>query len=548
MCIMSDLLRMTGMYSGMDTESIVSQLVQVKSNKVQKLKNEQTKLEWKQTAWQDLNSKIYNLYSKTLSKLRLTSGYNSKKTVSSDTTKATVSGNASAVNGTQTLEVKELAKSGYLTGAKLAAKKTGQNADGTDKTEKWTSADKLSAIDSSLTGQKISIKAGTGDDAKTTEIELTADMTIGDFVTKLQDAGVNASFDATNQRFFISSTKSGKENEFVLGGDDAAIKSLGLAANTDYTGVSSIEQGSTASRVAASDAEIVLNGATFTSNTNSFSINGLNINALGVTDGEISIVTSTNTDAIYDTIKDFFTEYNDLVNEMDKLYNAKSARDYDVLTAEEKESMTDEEIEQWEDKIKGSLLRQDSSLYKIMNAMTNTMLQGFYKNNLTDKEKKDMTDAEIDSWYKENGGKKFYLADFGIHTASYFECEDNEHHAYHIDGDEDDQYSSGKEDKLRAAIAEDADGVIEVFSSMFKSLYKELDKTMMESTDYSSIYKVYNDKKLKKDYDDYAKRIKDAEKELSDYEDKWYDKFAAMEVALSKLQSQSNSVASMLGQ
>ena len=67
---MSDLLRMTGMYSGMDTESIVSQLVKTKSTKVTKLKNEQKKLEWKQNAWQDLNSKIYNMYSKTLSKFQ----------------------------------------------------------------------------------------------------------------------------------------------------------------------------------------------------------------------------------------------------------------------------------------------------------------------------------------------------------------------------------------------------------------------------------------------------------------------------------------------
>ena len=46
---MSDLLRMTGMYSGMDTETIVSQLVKAKSTKVTNLKNEQKKLEWKQT-------------------------------------------------------------------------------------------------------------------------------------------------------------------------------------------------------------------------------------------------------------------------------------------------------------------------------------------------------------------------------------------------------------------------------------------------------------------------------------------------------------------
>lgn len=52
---------------------------------------------------------------------------------------------------------------------------------------------------------------------------------------------------------------------------------------------------------------------------------------------------------------------------------------------------------------------------------------------------------------------------------------------------------------------------------------------------------------MKTEYDSYSKKIKKAEKELSDYEDKWYKKFSAMEVALSKLQSNTNAVTSMLG-
>lgn len=547
---MSDLLRMTGMYSGMDTESIVSQLVKTKSTKVTKLKNEQKKLEWKQTAWQDLNSKIYNMYSKTLSKLRLTSTYSQKTTTSSDTTKATVVAGSSAVNGTQTLEVKALAKSGYLTGAKLAQKKTEEkDTDGTVKSTElsdWTTSDKLSEIDSSLVGKKISISVG-GATAK--EIEITSDMTINGFVGKLKEAGVNANFDTTNQRFFISSTGTGSAMEFKLTDDDGALASLGLDTSVDYSQgtVASVDTTSSATRVAAQDAEIVLNGATFTSSSNTFSVNGLTINAVGVTDGEISIVTATDYDGIYNTIKDFFSEYNDLINEIDKLYNADSARKYDMLTDDQKESMTDDEVEQWEDKIKSALLRKDGNLYSIMNAMTSTMLDGYYKNNLSESQKKNMTQSEIDQWYKENGGKKLYLSDFGIKTKSYFECEDNEHHAYHIDGDEDDEYSGTKTDKLKAAIAEDPEGVAEYFASLCKTLYSKLDETMGKSTDYSSMYKAYNDKQLKKDYENYTKKISEAEDELSDYEDKWYDKFASMETALSKLQSQQSSISSLLG-
>ena len=546
---MSDLLRMTGMYSGMDTESIVSQLVKTKSTKVTNLKNEQKKLEWKQTAWQDLNSKIYNMYSKTLSNLRLTSAYSKKSTVSSDSTKATVVASEGAVNGTQTLKVNKLAKSGYLTGAKLDGKTTTTTGtDGKDVTKvvNWETTDKLSEIDSNLTGKTISITTGSGTDAKTKDIEITADMTINDLVAKFKDAGVNASFDTTNQRFFINSTGTGSAKNFTLTSDDStALASLGLDPNTTYTDINGSKNSCV--KIEGQDAEIVLNGATFTSDSNTFSINGLTINTLGVTDEEISIVTSTDYDGIYNTIKDFLTEYNDLINEMDKLYNADSARKYDMLTDDEKESMTDDEVEQWEDKIKSALLRKDNSLYNVMNTLTTTMMDGYYENNLSDKQKKNMSASEISAWYKENGGKKHYLSDYGIGTLSYFEAQDNEHHAYHINGDADDEFTSTKEDKLKAAIAEDPEGTANFFATLCKTLYSKLDETMSESTEYSSIYKVYNDKQLKKDYNDYTTKISDAEDELNDYEDRWYNKFSKMEVALSKLQSQTSSISSMLG-
>lgn len=546
---MSDLLRMTGMYSGMDTETIVSQLVKAKSTKVTNLKNEQKKLEWKQTAWQDLNSKIYNMYSKTLSNLRLTSAYSKKSTVSSDSTKVTVVASEGAVNGTQTLKVNKLAKSGYLTGAKLDGKTTTTTGtDGKDVTKvvNWETTDKLSEIDSNLTGKTISLTTGTGTDAKTTDIEITADMTINDLVAKFKDAGVNASFDTTNQRFFINSTGTGSAKNFTLSSDDStALASLGLDPNATYTDINGSKNSCV--KIEGQDAEIVLNGATFVSDSNTFSINGLTINTLGVTDEEISLVTSTDYDGIYNTIKDFLTEYNDLINEMDKLYNADSARKYDMLTNDEKDSMTDDEVEQWEDKIKSALLRKDNSLYNVMNTLTTTMMDGYYENNLSDKQKKNMSASEISAWYKENGGKKHYLSDYGIGTLSYFEAQDNEHHAYHINGDADDEFTSTKEDKLKAAIAEDPEGTANFFATLCKTLYSKLDETMSESTEYSSIYKVYNDKQLKKDYKDYTKKISDAEDELNDYEDRWYNKFSKMEVALSKLQSQTSSISSMLG-
>lgn len=520
---MSDLMRLTGMYSGMDTESIVAQLVKAKSMKVTKLKNEQTKLEWKQNAWQDLNKKIYSLYSKTLSELRLEGSYQKKSTVSSDTTKVTVVAGGGAVNGTQTMKVNKLAKAGYLTGAKLKSKEE-KNADGTTKKLDWSNTDLMAGISKDLVGKKLTLSVGTGEDAKETEIEITGDMKISDFTAKLKEAGVNASFDEENQRFFISSTGTGTEKEFTLTDNgDGVLKTLGLEVGSyDYDNDGKAD--STCTRTAAEDAEIELNGATFQSSSNTFSINGLTINALGVTDDEISIVTSTDYDGVYNTIKDFISEYNDIINELYSKYNADSAKDYDILSDEEKESMTDEQIESWEDKIKDSLLRKDNSLFNIMNSMTSAMSAGY-----------------------EVGGKTMYLFDFGIETMNYFEAEEDERHAYHIAGDKEDDKFAEKDDKLKAAIASDPEGTAKFFASLCKKLYTGLNDTMMQVTDYSSIYKVYDDKRLKAEYDDYTKKIAKAEKDLSAYEDKWYNKFSAMEVALSKLQSNSNTVASMLG-
>lgn len=866
---MSDLLRMTGMYSGMDTESIIASLVSAKQTKVTKLKGEQTKLEWKQTAWQDLNKKIYGLYSSTLSKLRLTGAYKKKNTTSSDPTKATVTADDSAVNGTQTLKINRTAKSGYLTGAEIEHKKIKQveakDEEGNIKRDEngkiiyenveydapLKTTDAISEISKSILGTTLTVTVGKGEDAKVTKIEIKDEkdedtgkdipMTINKFLAKLRDAGVNATFDEANQRFFISSKDTGLEHEFSITDDTAGNKTLkalgiddnkymigkaisydgstktvndttplGITADTEinvrvgtkintlnvggtnkdfiadgqdykiklestdtiksvidkfkaigvdctfnednqrfefsskqkvvleyanvnpatgqvtgdgnalktaglgsltiedgvqvgtvFTGtkrlnggekISLIEKKGNAAatpnyqlvgktievtigegdeavkrnikitedmtltslgwalqgfkvtddmtseeileatkasknttgvfggfnsntqrfeisssqkvsfkvkdengvalsdadqenalgvlglpsemnktetdctRIAASDSEIELNGAKFVSSKSAFTINGLTINALNTTGDEtLTITTTTDYDGIYNTIKDFLSEYNELIIEMDKLYNADSARKYDMLTDEQKEAMTDDEIEKWEGTIKNSLLRKDNSLNSVMSSLVNTMMDGFYTTSLTpeqeesilekymegmsEADKRNISESQkkaiIDSWYAQNGNKK-YLSDFGIKTLSYFNAKDNEHHAYHIDGDTDDESTGTNTDKLRAAITEDPEGTAEFFAALCKKLYDTLDKQMAR-TDYSSMYKVYNDKQMTKEYDSYTKKIKEAEKALSEYEDKWYNKFSAMEVALSKLQSNTNAVTSMLG-
>ena len=97
-------IRMTGMVSGLDTDSIVKELVSAYSTKKEKYEKEQTKLGWKQEIWKSLNKEVNSFY-KSVGNLRFDSGYNTKKTTSSDSTKATVSASGNATVGTQKLHV-----------------------------------------------------------------------------------------------------------------------------------------------------------------------------------------------------------------------------------------------------------------------------------------------------------------------------------------------------------------------------------------------------------------------------------------------------------
>ena len=112
-------LRMTGMISGLDTESIVAALMSAQKTKKTKIENKKQKLEWKQEIWSSLNTKLYSFYNTSLSKMRLQSGYNAKKASSSDSTKVKATADNSAASGTYKIKVKALASAQYVTSGKV---------------------------------------------------------------------------------------------------------------------------------------------------------------------------------------------------------------------------------------------------------------------------------------------------------------------------------------------------------------------------------------------------------------------------------------------
>lgn len=780
-------IRMTGLISNMDTESIVESMMDAHRLKLTKIENKKTVLEWKQDKWKDLNTKLYKLYQEQTSKLHLSSNYNAKKVTSGNESVVKVTADKNATEGTHSFAVKQLASTQYVTGAKL-----GPNGDGKDKNGKAiTTSTKLTDL-GMAEGTKITIKAAGG----TKELEVSSSTSLNDYLKACSSVGLNASYDEKQKRLFISSAKSGSDQEFSIemktyGSSDqytskanvlnkvnasdktavstafntiesnmsklgdttsrqafidsvfsnppitesdidatsdsddvkkakkdilaaattiksaveakattdanttvkdditkelsnqlsdsiknaingnsgtytttidgteytvdvpkyddlkaevitsiqdqylselkeemnkeagteldfsegteaydklmkeynatvetavnvefddrmnnriqteldkalssTSMKNLlnknvetemntqtakdkcdalaktnkasalsdtltnlktfvsGEAATSNTAALDKLGLGSTAVRVPASDCIVDYNGAELTSSSNSITVNGLTFEAISISDiektdpvtGEItykptSITVTKDSQGMYDMVKNFLTEYNSILKDMNTLYYADSARGYDPLTDEEKEAMTDDQIKLWEDKIKDSSLRRDSTLGGITSAMKQAM----------------SSSVEV-------GGKKYSLSSFGIMTSTDY----TEKGLLHIYGDKDDATYSDKDDKLMKAIEEDPDLVAKVMSGIVDNLHSTLmDK--MSKTSLSSALTFYNDKQIDKQITQYKKDIATMEEKLQAKEDAYYKQFTAMEKALAALQEQQSALSGLLG-
>lgn len=738
-------IKLSGLISNMDTDSIVKELMSAQSFKKRKIENKKTTLTWKQDKWKDLNTKLLALYKKELSDLKKEGSYLSKKVTSSDSSKLTATASISAPKGTHTVTVSQLASSQYVTGAKL----------GSNVTASTKLSDLGCAVGTVITidGADTSVEKVVDGVKKTivtdniAKLEVTGSTTIQDFLDSCKEAGLTANFDKNQKRLFISSKDSGEEQSFTIStaeanpvyknaqtkfnnltgydslsttdkakvdtafaavkgsgksqadivalydkinsgadvtaedpklvqaikdiqdfatnkvksdltakekqkhlkdikdeilvkdldnymlvkaedaladagitsandpdyattlqnkkdalkaalsaADEAAIadelyaadaatydadlanrlansepqiiadtaaamangisddlrdnmavyatvnselalppgttpplSGLGLAeltkvtdANGNVTVQASLPADGSLSDfklVGAADAKFTMDGADMTSSSNNVTVNNITLELLDETTDPIKINISEDTDKTYQMVKNFVKKYNEILKEMNDLYNADSARGYDPLTDEEKETMSDDQIEKWENKIKDALLRRDSTVDSITTTMRQSLMGSISYN-----------------------GVSYSMASLGITTSSDY----TEKGLLHILGDEEDETYSDETNKLKALLAEDPDAVMNVLTAFGNKLYDEFGKKMGR-TSLSSVLTFYNDIEMKNQITDYSKEIKNWETKLKDMENRYYKQFTAMEVALSKLQSQSNSLASLMG-
>lgn len=485
-------IQFTGLASGLDTQSIIRDLMKVERTRVETVEKDKILAEWKKEAWSSANAKLYSFYKEELFSFKSAGTYSKKKLTSSNESMISVNASSGATRGSHNIEVTTMAKGSFLTGDPL-----------TDITASTTAGTMMGFDASTTKNLTISLDGG----ANTQQITIEASDTMANITKKIKDLGMdlNVSYDSNFNRMFLSSTNTGAGVELQVGGDAEALTGLGF---TNVNGT------------IGNDAAFNYNGTDLTSATNEVMVNGLSFNILGE-GGSSTISVTQDTDAIYDSVKNFVTKYNELMLDMDEKISADSARTFKPLTSEEKEAMTEEEIKLWDEKIKKSLLRRDDTLTGIMSNLRNTLTlsSGVDTSEFT---------------YKS-------LSSLGIVTGSY-----TEKGALHIEGDEDDALYSIKENKLKNAIEEDPDAVMELMTSLGNKLYEDMSDKMRSST-LSSALTFYNDKTMDKQVRDFDTKISELEMRLATIEDRYYKQFTAMEQAMQQSNSTSDWLTQQLG-
>lgn len=334
-------MRITGMATGMDIDSIVKDSMKPYRIKIDKVKQDKDRISFKQEMYRDLvkeSREFYNKYFDLQSEdnLIMTKNYETVKFTSKDDVIATARGEAGAKAGNYTVTVDELAEPSKIVKTvdelngkkeikfKYRNKEVKVNIDGL--TDKKEIARKLNAEASS-----IGLKVEYSDFAK-------------GFVFETRDTG---------------KLIEGEENKFELTIDSGVAEKSDGEKNAKVT----IEN-SRGEKVEYSDSKEVLA-------SNKVKIDGIefSFNKVGKTDisGKVDV-----TDA-KKKIVSFVKDYNKLMENLNKLTNQTKAKGYNPLTEDQKKEMSKEEIELWNKKVKQGLLYRDNDVTRLVNNLKNAM-------------------------------------------------------------------------------------------------------------------------------------------------------------------------------
>ncbi|KAB3532049.1 flagellar filament capping protein FliD [Alkaliphilus serpentinus] len=350
-------MRIGGIASGIDTEMIVKNLISAESGRVNRLFRQEQTLKWRQEAYLDVNRTMANFILKSRKDLGLSNLVNGtitqssvnnlkwvKEATSSNSDLVAATANSNAMNGSYSVEVLSLAKEATFTSGDITSK--------LDTELKFTANDEF----------QIEVVSSSGTINRTFQVGPGQNEDIHSLITSINnsDLGVRAAYDTNLGKIMLSTKEAGSQTISILG-------LAGSIADTINTGSNS---------QAGTFASVDFNGSIISNlKSNNVTVFGINLNLKGTTTAPVTVNVSTNTEGIYDNIKTFIDSYNELLDGLNGKLNEKVNRSFQPLITEEKEAMTEKEIELWEEKAKSGLLRSD----EVITRSLQTIRQDLYK-------------------------------------------------------------------------------------------------------------------------------------------------------------------------
>lgn len=231
-----------------------------------------------------------------------------------------------------------------------------------------------------------------------------------------------------------------------------------------------------------------------------------------------------------DKIVKFIDDYNTLIEKLNKAINTKHDRSYQPLTSDQKDAMSDKEVELWNKKVEEGQLYKDTDLTRITNALKESMRSVM-------------------------SGTGLSLEAIGIEPVKDYTGSKNG--TFKIN-----------ETKLTSALENDIEGVMKLFtanpittssddtSASKKGIIVQLKSILQDelSSDSSLAKKIgyegtstFSNNTLTKNISDYEKKISAMNKDLARREQLLYSKYANLETIMNQYNSQQSYLMSYLG-
>ncbi|MFC3772835.1 flagellar filament capping protein FliD [Paenibacillus sp. GCM10012303] len=504
-------LRVAGL-SGFDVDNTVKELMKAQRVKYDALDQKRQTYEWSRDEYRDTNLKLTDYRNNKLFKFRLEGTFNKKEvTVSGNSEILTAKATSSAGESNLAISVQKLAvAASNFSNSAIAKEEFDPSKPLSEQIPNLLSDAPLTTSYKFKINNSEEITVDTNKDS------------LNDILSKInQKTNVTAFYDESKKQISFMAKQTGKVNGEDQKGDKIVFEDLNEGNFLSNVLKVATDSGN---KSLANDAEVTINGLATTRTSNTFTVNGIEITLKKAGGTEATIEPKTKVDEVVEAIKTFVTEYNDFLKQTQDKLSEKRNRDYLPLTDAQKETMSEKQIEQWEKLAKSGMLRNDSILANMVTdlrfAVTGIVDTGH---------------STIKS-----------LASIGIDTGDYTE--------------------KGKlvikdETKLRAAIENNLEAVQTLFTQpigegedgakggianrMYARLKDGLDELIEKAgapNTTSFDQSIVSTRLL-----EVNKQLDQMDKKLRTMEDNYYKKFAAMEAALNRYNSQSAYLANAFG-